>query len=185
MHVTNQYTQNEAAMALQPVCTDGMVAEPCHAKSPVVCGVRTSPELGYEACSHQPTHCLDINVLPIKAHMSNLALKQCSNLMELQADVHGVKVRYMLDSGATHSFVHPSVVCLTSATMSKGALLTLTVANGKQVEFHEATELELMFQVQDGGRQVQTKVVSYMLDGLSTDVILGMDFLKWYNPSIS
>ena len=24
-----------------------------------------------------------------------------------------------------------------------------------------------------------------MLDSLSTDVILGMDFLKWYNPSIS
>ena len=25
----------------------------------------------------------------------------------------------------------------------------------------------------------------YVLDGLSMDVILGMDFLKWYNPSTS
>ena len=24
-----------------------------------------------------------------------------------------------------------------------------------------------------------------MLDGLTTDVILGMDFLKWYNPTVS
>ena len=45
-------------------------------------------------------------------------------------------------------------------------------------------ELELTFSAQDGGHQVRTKVVLYMLDGLLTDVILGMDFLKQYNPSI-
>ena len=39
--------------------------------------------------------------------------------------------------------------------------------------------------MQDGGRQVQTKVVLYVLDGLSTDMILGMDLLKRYNLSIS
>ena len=60
---------------LQPVCTDAMVAGPCHAKSPVLCGVKTSPELGREACSHQVSHCLDTEVPPIKAHMSNLASK--------------------------------------------------------------------------------------------------------------
>ena len=62
-------------MVLQPVCTDGVAAGPCHAKSPVLCGVRTLPEPGCEACSHQPSHCLDVEVLPIKAHMSNLASK--------------------------------------------------------------------------------------------------------------
>ena len=56
-----------------------------------------------------------------------------------------MKVRCMLDSRATNSFVHPSVVCSTSATMSKGALLTVIVAKGKYVEFSEVTELELMF----------------------------------------
>ena len=50
----------------------------------------------------------------------------------------------MLNSGATHSFVHPSVVCLMSATMSKGALLTVTVANENKVECSEVTELELI-----------------------------------------
>ena len=39
--------------------------------------------------------------------------------------------------------------------------------------------------MQDGGHQVGTKVVLCVLDGLLTDVILGMDFLKRYNPSIS
>ena len=62
-------------MALQPVCTDGEVVGPCHAKSPVLYGVRTLPELGHEACSHQPSHCPDVEVPPIKAHMSNLASK--------------------------------------------------------------------------------------------------------------
>ena len=62
-------------MALQPVCTDGMVAGARHAKSPVLHEVPTSPELGREACSHQLLHCLDAEVPPIKAHMSNLASK--------------------------------------------------------------------------------------------------------------
>ena len=70
-------------MVLQPVCIDGVVAGPCHGKSSVLCGVQTSPELGREACSHQPSHCLDAEVPPMKAHMSNLASKQCPNLMEL------------------------------------------------------------------------------------------------------
>ena len=90
----------------------------------------------------------------------------------------------MLDSGATHSFIHPSVVCSMFETMSKGALLTVTVANGKQVECSEIAELDLVFQAQDGEHQVRTQAVLYVLEGLLTDAILGMDFLKWYNPSI-
>ena len=75
MHVANQEAWLEAALVLQPVCSDGVVVGPCRAKSPVLCGVGTSPELGCEACSHQPLHCLDAEVPPIKVHMSNLASK--------------------------------------------------------------------------------------------------------------
>ena len=39
--------------------------------------------------------------------------------------------------------------------------------------------------MQDGECQVQTKAVLYVLEGLLIDVILGMDFLKRCNPSIS
>ena len=51
----------------------------------------------------------------------------------------------MLDSGATHSFVHPNVVSLMSAMMLKGALLTITVAYGNEVECCEIAELDLVF----------------------------------------
>ena len=39
--------------------------------------------------------------------------------------------------------------------------------------------------MQDSEHQVRTKAVLCVLEGLSTDVILGMDLLKQYNPSIS
>ena len=39
--------------------------------------------------------------------------------------------------------------------------------------------------MQDGEHQVQTQAMLYVLESLSTDVILGMDFLKQYNSSIS
>ena len=44
------------------------------------------------------------------AHMSNLALSECPNLLELKAICRVVEVSCMLDSGAMHSFVHPRVV---------------------------------------------------------------------------
>ena len=63
------------SLKLQPVCTDGVIVDPCHAKSPVLCGVQTLPELGREACSHQLLHCLGVDVPSIKAPMYNLASK--------------------------------------------------------------------------------------------------------------
>ena len=44
------------------------------------------------------------------ACMSNLASSECPNLLELKATYRGVEVLCMLDSGATHGFVHPRVV---------------------------------------------------------------------------
>ena len=42
-----------------------------------------------------------------------------------------------------------------------------------------------MFLAQAGERQVRAKTELYVLEGLSTDVILSMDFLQRYNPSSS
>ena len=52
-------------MALQPVCTNGVIAEPCDAKSPVLCGVHTSCELDREACTHQTLNCHCEEVPPV------------------------------------------------------------------------------------------------------------------------
>ena len=45
--------------------------------------------------------------------------------------------------------------------------------------------LHLTFTAEGADRQVTVSSQLYVLDGLQNDVILRMDFLKWYNPSIS
>ena len=51
----------------------------------------------------------------------------------------------MLDSRATHSFVHPHIVQSTVAQPSKGAVLTVTVANGSKLLCHDVCMLDLTF----------------------------------------
>ena len=43
-----------------------------------------------------------------------------------------MSVNCMLDSGATHSFVHPRIVQMTESQPSEGGVLTVTVANGSK-----------------------------------------------------
>ena len=75
-------------------------------------------------------------------------------------------VNCMLDSGATHSFVHPRVVQTTEAQPSEGAALTVAVANGTKVLCHVVRMLELTFTVEGGDRQVTVSSQLYVLDGL-------------------
>ena len=84
----------------------------------------------------------------------------------------------MLDSGATHSFVHPRIVQTTEAQLSEGAELTVTVANGTKVLCNDVCSLNLTFTVEGGDRQVTVLSQLYVLDGLQSDVMLRMDFLK-------
>ena len=87
-----------------------------------------------------------------------------------------MSVNYMLDSGAMHSFVHPCVVQLTEAQPSEGAVLTKTVANGSKALCKDVRLLNLTFTVEGGDRQVTMSSQLYVLDGLQSDMILGMDF---------
>ena len=72
----------------------------------------------------------------------------------------------MLDSGATHSFVHPRIVQMTEAQLSEGAVLTVTVANGTKVLCNDVHSLNLTFAVEGGNRQVTVSSQLYVLDGL-------------------
>ena len=71
----------------------------------------------------------------------------------------------MLDSGATHSFVHPRVVQTTEA-QPEGAVLTVTVANGSKLLCNDVRLLNLTFTAEGGDRQVTVSSQLYVLDGL-------------------
>ena len=77
--------------------------------------------------------------------MSNLAELYCPNLLELLATCCAIEVVCLLDSHATHSFVHPCVECSTSVAISKGAEFTIMVANGNQVVCDVVIETGLVF----------------------------------------
>ena len=82
------------------------------------------------------------------ARMSNLASSECPNLLELRATCRGVEVSCMLDSGMTHSFLHPHVVEQTSAATSKGQKLTVTIANGSTSISDDVLKVGLVFTAQ-------------------------------------
>ena len=100
------------------------------------------------------------------AHLSDLTLPNCPNLLQLVAMSNGVSVNCMLDSGATHSFVHPRLVQTTEAQPSEGAVLTVTVANGTKVLCNDVRVLNLTFTAEGGDRQVTVSSQLYVLDGL-------------------
>ena len=107
-----------------------------------------------------------MRVSPIVAHMLDLTSPNCPNLLQLVAVSNGVSVNCMLDSGATHSFVHPRIVQTTEAQPSEGAVLTVTVANGTKVLCNDVHALNLAFTVERGDRQVTVSLQLYVLDGL-------------------
>ena len=73
------------------------------------------------------------------------------------AECDGVSLNCMLDSGATHSFVHPRVVKSTGASPSEGAVLTVMVANGNKQLCTDVCELNLKVSAEGGDRQVVVK----------------------------
>ena len=70
----------------------------------------------------------------------------------------------MLDSGATHSFVHPCIVQMTEAPPSEGAVLLVTVANGSKLLCNDVRTLDLKFTVKEGDRQV-TVIIATVCTG--------------------
>ena len=75
-------------------------------------------------------------------------------------------VNCMLDSGATHSFVHPCIVQTTEAQPSEGTVPTVTVENGTKVLCNDVCALNLTFTAEGGDLQVTVLSQLYVLDGL-------------------
>ena len=75
-------------------------------------------------------------------------------------------VNCMLDSSATHSFVHPRIVQTTEPQPSEGAVLIVTVSHGTKVLCNDVCLLDLTFMAEGGDRQVTVSLQLYVLDGL-------------------
>ena len=75
-------------------------------------------------------------------------------------------VKCMLDSSATHSFVHLCIVQLMEVHPPEGAVLTVTVANSSKLLCKDVRTLDLTFMVEGGDRQVTESSQLYVLDGL-------------------
>ena len=100
------------------------------------------------------------------AHLPDLTLPNCPNLLLLVAVSNGVSVNCMLDGGATHSFVHPRLVQTMEAQPSEGAVLTVTAANCSKLLCNGVHSLDLTFTAEGGDRQVTVSSQLYVLDGL-------------------
>ena len=77
-----------------------------------------------------------------------------------------MSVNCMLDSSATHSFVHPHIVQSTEAQPSEGAVLTVTVVNGSKALCKDVRTLVLTFTAEGGDHQGTVSSQLYVLDGL-------------------
>ena len=77
-----------------------------------------------------------------------------------------MSINCMLDSGATHSFVHPRIVQTMEAQPSEGAVLIVTVANGTNVLCNDVRASNLTFTAEGGDQQVTVSSQLYVLDGL-------------------
>ena len=77
-----------------------------------------------------------------------------------------MSVNCILDSGATHSFVHPRIVRTMEAQPSEGAVLTVTVVNGSKLICNDVRSLNLTFTAEGRVRQVTVSSQLYVLDGL-------------------
>ena len=85
----------------------------------------------------------------------------------------------MVDSGATHNFVGKSTVLRLGAKLQSADCLPVTLADGSLVEVREVCELLVNF-----SPEYSCKVSCYVLPKLSSEVVLGMAWLRAANPVV-
>ena len=90
---------------------------------------------------------------------------------------NGHRLECLVDSGATHSFVHSRVAATGGLKLTPASKLSVTLANGSLVESVSRSFLRLEI---SGGISEQLVVIEQhvrILPDLTSDVILGMDWL--------
>ena len=83
----------------------------------------------------------------------------------------------MVDSGATHSFVHSSVAATGGLKLEPASKLTVILANGSLVSSVSQSFLHLEIPCEISEQPVVIEQHVRVLPDLTSDVILGMDWL--------
>ena len=90
----------------------------------------------------------------------------------------------LVDSGAAHSFVHSRVAATGDLKRNPASKLTVTLANGSLVSSVSQYFLHLEIPSEISEQPVVIEQHVCVLPNLTSDVILGMDWLEQNNPRI-
>ena len=82
-----------------------------------------------------------------------------------------------MDSGATHSFISQAAVDRLKLKPKTHRRLRVTVADGKSFDCDSVVSIELLFGTGMGNGSLQLPVDCYVSQDLSSEVILGVDWL--------
>ena len=82
-----------------------------------------------------------------------------------------------MDSSATHSFISQAAVDRLKLKPKTHRRLRVTVADGKSFNCNSVVSIELLFGTGMGNGCLQMPVTCYVSQDLSSEVILGVDWL--------
>ncbi|PRQ30153.1 putative nucleotidyltransferase, Ribonuclease H [Rosa chinensis] len=92
--------------------------------------------------------------------------------MQLKGRYNNKSVHVLIDGGATHSFIHPSLLHNTSQQVNKLSSLKVVVATGPHVKTSGKMQLEMQLQ----GTPIDTEVFVLPINGC--EVLLGASWLR-------
>ncbi|KAJ3686553.1 hypothetical protein LUZ61_015717 [Rhynchospora tenuis] len=109
--------------------------------------------------------------------MFNSKEKKTTTMMKFKGEIGNLPVCALLDSGSTHSFVHPSVIQEVQPKLIQTVPMIVTVANGaKMVTDLQCEALQFCIQGHPFERDMR------VLDVQGYDMILGIDWLISLGP---
>jgi Retroviral aspartyl protease len=109
--------------------------------------------------------------------MNEQALNSLHRTLKFQGQIGNLAIITMIDSGSSHSFIHPSFVQLLSLSVISSEPLTVITTSGAKLSTTQLCH-NLHFQLQ--GYTFVTDLRIFQVT--DHDLILGMDWLNSYSP---
>lgn len=101
-------------------------------------------------------------------------------LIILDGELHGSKVKFMVDSGATHNFLYQSMVAKLKLNVKKGESTGVKLGDGSSVSvIGEVDKLDMLI-----GPKFHCRANFVVLPGNQNRIILGRNWLYEHNPTI-